>query len=254
MTFGRTVKITGEQVNDIFARLQPHMPRQFRKVEPSPSGWGFRFEFAEFTGREERPSMPRSFFNDPKLTYVSESDDPAEHLLREVAGQILSDIYEDARKRWEEADYVADLRHVVKDAPDRWRAYERARKELESAYGYLRTPEAAREWMAALSRLVDAQDRALAAAKAFDERGQEIAEIHNKHRYADLWPASALKAAGYPEADDWHIASSDYYHLGYHFSGSTDVPLTEIVRRMVEEQDAHVAKVGCLAGTTPAAN
>jgi hypothetical protein len=249
MPLGHTVTVTSGEMHEIFKRLAPYLPPYLRKVEPRPSGYGLRVEFAPFTGRENEPTKPRAFYDDPKLTYVRESDDPAEHQLRRKASLIIDEVYNTARAEWKDAAYVADLKQVVKDAPDRWKTYERELKALESAYTYLRTPEASQEWPSALSRLVDAQDRTRTAAVAFDERAEEIAAVHEKHLYADLGHAAALANAGYPEAKDWHIVSHDQYGSGYFSDWSTSVPLQERVRRLVAEQDAHVSKVGRLSST-----
>ncbi|MEW2623630.1 hypothetical protein [Streptomyces sp. NPDC048106] len=239
--FGDTIRITSDEHREIFARLQPHLPPYLTKVEPSRYGYGLCFEFKPFTGREEEPSAPDASYDDPKLRYSAESDDPAEYRLRVAAREILSDLYSRARAEWKVAAYVADLRQVVKDAPARWEAYEQAANALDSAYGYLRTPQAGAEWPSAISRLVDAQERALAAARAFDDRAAEIAAVQYKHLYADLGDAAALAAAGYPEAKDWHIGDG--------FGGYYSQSLLEKVRHLTDEQDAHLAKVGRLAGS-----
>ncbi|MFC7897545.1 hypothetical protein [Streptomyces sp. NPDC057381] len=236
---GHRYQITPDEMREIMARLTPHFPPYLRKIEPNPLGWGLHFIFAPFTGREEEPCTPRSFYNDPQLSYVSESDNEAEHLLREKAGVVMGNLYEAAREEWKDAAYVADLRRVVKDAPERWRAYEREAKALEAAYAYLRTPEAGREWPAAISRLVDAQDATRSAAAAFDERAADIAYTHDKHLYADLGRADALAKAGFPEARDWHVRDG--------FGGYFRDGLAEKVDGLVKEQEAHLARVGRLA-------
>lgn len=247
MSLSCSVKITSVELREIFARLQPHLPRYLLKAEPNPSGWGMRYEFTPFTGREEKPATPASSYADPKLSYVPESENAAEHAIRAKARTIVCDLYDQARREWGNAAYIADLKTAVGDAPARWKTYQHEIKALEAAYGYLRTPEAAGEWQPAISRLIDAQDRARAAAAAFDTRGEEIARVHRKHLYADLSHNAALKAAGYPEAADWHIVDADDYR-GY-YSLWAPAPLQEMVRRLTEEQDAHIAKVGRLSGT-----
>jgi hypothetical protein len=248
MALGHTVTLTATEMDTIISRLQPHFPPYLLKIEPGPYS-GLRFTFAPFTGREPKPARPQSFWDDPQLTFVPQSKHPTEHRLRRCAGQILDDLYEEAAEQWKDAAYVADLKQVVGDAPDRWRAYERESKALESAYSYLRTGEAATEWPAALSRLVDAQDRTRAAAARFDDRAEEIARVHQKHLYADLGHVAALTQAGYPEAKDWHIASADVYGSSYYSALNSYGPLTEQVRRLIEQQDNHVTKVGRLMGT-----
>ncbi|MDG9695305.1 hypothetical protein QC281_35085 [Streptomyces sp. DH17] len=230
-----TFSVSFQQVLD---RITPYLPPYLRKIEPVHGR--VRFEFAPFTGLEKEPAMPTSYYDDPRLTYVAESQDAAEHRLRTVARYVLGDLYEQAAREWGCAAYVAELRRVVRDAPDRWRAYEREAKALEAAYAYLRTPEAGREWPAAISRLVDAQDATLAAASAFDERAIDIAYAHDKHLYADLAHVDALAKAGYPEAKDWHVGDG--------FRGHFRDGLAEKVACLIEQQDAHLAKVGRLAG------
>ncbi|WP_449351513.1 hypothetical protein [Streptomyces shaanxiensis] len=248
MSLGRTITVPADEVSEAFARLQPYLPPYLRKIEPTPYN-GLRFELAPFTGREERPTMPRAFYDDPTLRFVAEENDPREFRIREMADRVMSDLLEQADAAWRDAAYVADLKDTVRDAPDRWRAYEREAKALESAYAYLRTPEAAKEWPATLSRLIDAQDRTRTAAAAFDERAEEIARVHEKHLYADLGHAAALTQAGYLEATGWPIAPADDYGSSYYSAFNTHVPLTELVRRLIEQQDNHITKVGQLMGT-----
>ncbi|MFH8500679.1 hypothetical protein [Streptomyces coeruleorubidus] len=109
MSAGDTFTITPDEHRQIWERLSPHLPRYLRKVENHPSGWGLRFEFLPFTGREDAPAVPRSFYDDPRLKYVWESEDPAEHRLRKAADRILSDLYDKAYEEWKDAAYVADL-------------------------------------------------------------------------------------------------------------------------------------------------
>ncbi|MFC8201722.1 hypothetical protein ACFUTV_41035 [Streptomyces sp. NPDC057298] len=237
---GRNFQITPAGMTEIFARLKPYLPPYLTAVHHHPTR--LRFEFAPFTGREPEPSG-QSVRTDPKLAHGA--DDEAERALRSAAVQIHEDLYRQAREQWRNAAYVADLKETVKDTGARWQAYQREAKALESAYAYLRTPAAAAEWPSALSRLIDAQERALAAASAFDDRAVEIARVHDKHLYADLGHDAALERAGYPEAKDWDIASADTYDSAWGFG----VPLTEEVRRLITQQDTHVAKVGRLSGT-----
>nr|MDT0521298.1 hypothetical protein [Streptomyces sp. DSM 41633] len=246
MPLGYSFKITPEELTEIFSRLQQYLPKYLKKIDAQSHG--LRFEFEPFTGREGEPWEP-STHDDPKLSYIRESDDEAEHLLREKARVVLAAVYEKARNEWRDAAYIADLKVVVKDAGARWKTYQHEAKALTAAYDYLRTPEAAKEWPSAVSRLIDAQDRTKAAAVAFDERALEIAEVHDKHLYADLGQDAALAAAGFPEAKDWHITASHHYGQRHYSDWDTHPPLEEQARRLVEQQDAHVSKVGRLSGT-----
>ncbi|MGW6940001.1 hypothetical protein ACWGF3_13500 [Streptomyces xanthophaeus] len=246
MPLGHSFKIAPEELTEIFSRLQPYLPKYLKKIDAQSHG--LRFEFEPFTGREGEPWSP-STLEDPKLSWVLQSDDEAEHLLREKARVVLDNLYEEARREWRDAAYIADLKTTVKDADALWGAYQHEAKALTSAYDYLRTPAAASEWPSALSRLIDAQDCTKAAATAFDERGQEIARVHSKHLYADLGHNAALAAAGFPDAKDWPVADYDRYERSHYSAWDTHPPLEERVRRLVEEQDVHLAKVGRLSGT-----
>ncbi|MDQ1022470.1 hypothetical protein QF035_000052 [Streptomyces umbrinus] len=233
---GRGYRITPEGMTEIWERLRPHLPTYLTAVHQHPT-W-LKFEFAPFTGREKEPSTP-DVSTDPKLGYGS--DDTAERALRKAARGILHDLYEQAGHQWRDAAYAADLKEVVQDADALWKAYQRELTGMEAAYAYLRSPEAGAEWRPAVSRLIDAQDRALRAAEAFDCRAVRIAEVHRKHLYADYGHAAALAAAGYPRGADWPIADADDYGTSRSLAGQ--------LRRTVENLNAHVAKVARLSGT-----
>lgn len=207
--FSNSHKITPDEMPEILDRLQPHFPPYLTKVGRGEFG-GLDFEFEPFTGREAESVQP-STHHDARLSYVYKDDDPAERLIREKALRVLDRCFERAQQQWRDAAYVADLRDVVQDAPALWVFYSRDVEALDAACAYLRTPEAAAEWPSAVSRLVDAQSRAAAAAAAFDERAQHIADAHDRHVYADLGPVEALKRAGFPEATNWHIADASCY-------------------------------------------
>ncbi|WP_228981221.1 hypothetical protein [Streptomyces sp. DH12] len=246
MPLDTSFQITSDELNEIYARLQPYFPKYLTKIEPHT--YGIRFEFQPFTGREEEPIKPL-VRDDPKLSYVAESDNQTEYLIREKAHVILSNLYYQAREKWGHAAYVADLKDVVRDTPDRWKTYQHELKALGTAYDYLRTPDAAREWPAAVSRLIDAQDRTRAAARAFDQRAREIAQVRETHLGAELTLTEALAAAGYPDSRDWDIADARDY--GQHYYSDWDShPLEETTRRLIEQQDNHVAKVGRLSGAS----
>lgn len=240
--------ITPDEMRVILDRLQPHFPPYLTKIGPGPLG-GLTFEFEPFTGREAEPVRPLTRYDD-RLRYVPEADDEAEHLLREKATRVLDRCFEQAREEWRDAAYVADLRAIVQDAPALWETYHRASDALSTAYEYLRRPEAAAEWPSAVSRLIDAQGHAAAAAAAFDVRAQAIADAHDRHVYADLGPAEALTRAGFPEAAEWHIAHASCYGRRQYSDWDTHPPLAEQIRRRIDRQDTHLAKVARLAPIT----
>ncbi|MFF0198798.1 hypothetical protein ACFYT5_38425 [Streptomyces anulatus] len=241
------VTITPDEMTEIADRLAPYLPAPLVRVAARSSGYGMDYTFRPFTGREAEPTQP-STHKDPRLTYVPADEDAREHDLRRKAGHLLHDMYDRALALWREAAYVADLKDTVQDAPARWQTYKTERVALEAADAYLRTPAAAAEWMPAVSRLVDAQQRTLDAAEAFDERAVDIAQLHRKHLYSDLGHHAALKAAGYPDAKDWYIADVDNYSRSYS-DWDLDRTLTQQVRRLIKQQDDHLAKVRSLTGT-----
>ncbi|MFD8023510.1 hypothetical protein ACFV6G_24180 [Streptomyces lavendulae] len=253
---GETFKVTADELQEIFTvRLAPHLPANLEKVEPHPSSWGITYTFKPFTGGEARPEEPERSWEDPKLAYRHLDEEAGrpeasedEYDLREKARFFLSEVYRQARIEFRNAVHVAQLKAVAKDTGALWKAHGQAKQAVEAAYAYLRDPAASTEWTAAVSRLVDAQDAYLAAAIAFDLSAQEIAEVHHRnfHEYM-LGHDEALVAAGYPEAKGWHIASEDSY--GKDYRGEYDRHTTAgQAQNLIEEQDAHVAKVGRLAG------
>ncbi|MGW4855333.1 hypothetical protein ACWEPZ_29325 [Streptomyces sp. NPDC004288] len=254
MSSSDAVKLSPEQVQEILARLRPHLPSYLKKIELHPAGFGLRYDFAPFTGTEPQPEVPAAVRTDPGLTYVRESEDAAEHRLREAATEIICDLYDTARRQWMDAAYVRALTTALRGMHDLWDAYRQRAAALDRAYDYLRTPEATREWPAAITRVVDAQERAQAAAVAFDERARGVADVHEEHLYSDLSRNEGLTRAGYPQAKEWDIAAHDSYGRT-HSAHDTYVPLAEKVRRLIERQDAHMAKVARLTGgPSPAAS
>ncbi|MEU2873029.1 hypothetical protein ABZ769_28160 [Streptomyces olivoreticuli] len=253
---GETFKVTADELKEIFnVRLAPYLPASLEKVEPHPSGWGNSYTFKPFTGKESRPEEPERYWDDPKLAYRHVDKDAGrpeasedEYDLREKARFFLSEVYRQARIEFRNAVHVAELKAVVKDTGDLWKANGQAKSAVEAAFAYLRDPEAAKEWPAAVSRLVDAQDAYMAAAIAFDLRAQEIAEVHHRNFHEEmLGYDEALVAAGYPEARDWHIASENDY--GKNYRGEYDPgTIAGQAQNLIKEQEAHVAKVGRLSG------
>ncbi|MEV2264549.1 hypothetical protein AB0J13_38605 [Streptomyces anulatus] len=242
------VTITPDELKEIADRLAPYLPPTLTRAEPSKSPWGgMDYTFRPFTGREPEPVQP-STHKDPRLTYIPDDEDQREHDLRQKAGTLLHDMYDKALALWREAAYVADLKDTIRDAPARWQTYEKEHAALEAAYAYLRTPAAAAEWMSAVSRLVDTQQRTLEAAEAFDERAVDIAQLHRKHLYSDLGHHAALKAAGHPDAKNWYIADVDNYSRSYS-DWDLDRTLTQQVRHLIKAQDDHLAKVRSLTDT-----
>lgn len=249
-------RLTGQQVTEIFnVRLRPHLPTYLTKVEPHT--YRIRCTFTPFTGQEPEPVTPDRYWEDPTLAYRHMDEnagrpvaDEAEYRLREAARYLLQDVYRQARIQWKNARHVADLRAVVTNTGDLWKAHNQAKRAVEAAFAYLRDPDAAKEWHAAVSRLVDAQDTYMAAALAFDNRAREIAEVHERHFHEEmLGYGEALAAAGFPEAKDWPIASVGDYGTDYRGEYERCTAAGQ-AQALIKEQEAHVAKVGRLAGQT----
>lgn len=250
-------RLTSDQVNEIFnVRLRPHLPAYLTKVEPKT--YHVRYTFTPFTGQEPKPMTPERYWEkDPNLAFRHMDEQAgrpigteAEYELREAARFLLDDVYRAARIEWRNARHVADLKTTVKNTGDLFKAHNQAKRAVEAGFSYLRDTEAAKEWPAAVSRLVDAQDTYMKAAIAFDERALEIAEVHDKHFHEEmLGYTEALVTAGYPEAKDWPIQST--YDYGRNYAGEYDrSTLAGQAQALITEQEAHVAKVGRLTGQT----
>ena len=250
-------KFTSAQFTDILNRLRPHFPANLTSVEPRT--YSINYTFTPFTGLEPKPAEPDRYWEDPQLAYEHTDKNAgrpaaseAEYELREFARFVLIGAYQQARIAWKDARHVAQLKTTVKDTGARWKAHAQAKSAVEAAFAYLREPQAATEWPAAVSRLVDAQDTYMAAALAFDERALEIAEVHSENFHEEmLGYDEALIAAGFPEAKDWPIGSVHDY--GADYSGEYGrYTLAGPAQRLIKEQEAHVAKVGRLTGQTNA--
>ncbi|MEU1134131.1 hypothetical protein ABZ383_30460 [Streptomyces sp. NPDC005900] len=253
---GTTFQVTADEYKDIFnVRLAPYLPAHLAKVEPNPSGRGITYTFKPFTGREPRPEEPRRYFDDPKLCYRHQDReagrpeaDEAEYDLREKACHFLSEVYTQARIEWRNAAHITDLKATVKNTGDLYKQYVQAKTAVDAAFAYLRDPDAAKEWPAAVSRLIDTHDALKTAAKTFDDRAQEIAEVHEKHLHEyGYGDDEALKIAGFPEGKDWPIAST--YDYGRNYRGEYgSQTLSGQAQALIREQEEHVAKVGRLTG------
>lgn len=257
MSIGHDYTLTGAQIDDIFNnRLRPHLPANLTNVDPK--AYFIRYTFnPPFTGQEDMPEQPhRVWADDPKLTlkHLDEQAgrpvaDEAEYDLREAARFLLDDVYRTARNEWRNARYVADIKTATNNASGLWKQHTQAKRAVEAAFSYLRDPEAAKEWPAAVSRLVDTQSTYLKAALAFDEQARSIAQVHERNLYEEsLSYKEAYAAAGVPEAWDWPIAEADAY--GHNYRGEYDEGTAAgQAQTLIKEQEAHVAKVGRLAGT-----
>lgn len=261
MSIGTDYKLTGPQIEDIFNnRLTPYLPAYLTKAEPKT--YNVIYTFKPFTGREDEPAEPdyKLICDDPQLAHQHWDEkagrpiaDEAEYDLRKAARFLLSDVYRNARIAWKNARHAAALKDVVKDTGDRWKAYGQAKRATEAAFSHLRDPEAAQEWTAAVSRLIDAHDTLKKTADAFDERAADIAEVHDKHFFEEMdGYTEALAKAGYPEGKDWPVGDRGDYGRDYRGEARSG-SLAYEAAQLITEQEEHVAKVGRLTGTAPQA-
>ncbi|MFE4539700.1 hypothetical protein ACFRKB_32320 [Streptomyces scopuliridis] len=250
-------KLTGDQIDDIVNnRLRPYLPTNLAKVDPQTYHLRYTFNPA-FTGQESEPQEPsyKSICDDPKLSHEhwdKQADRPvadeAEYDLREAARFILSDVYRSARDEWRNARYIADIKAATNLAGGLWKQHNQAKSAVEAAFSYLRDPEAAKEWPAAVSRLIDTQDTYLKAAIAFDERAHDIATVHDKNMYEEsLGYREVYAAAGVPDAWDWPVVEAGAYGSNYLGKYDENTAAGKAQAR-IAEQEAHVAKVGQLLG------
>ncbi|MGW1949087.1 hypothetical protein ACWCRC_32790 [Streptomyces sp. NPDC001940] len=256
MSIGHDFTLTSEQISEILnGRLRAYLPAKLTSVDPKR--YFIRYTFTPFTGQEPEPGTPRDFWKDPKLAYKHQDEnagrpiaDDAEYDLREAARFLLDDVHRAARIEWKNARYIAALKVAVMNAGDLWKAHNQAKRATEAAFSYLREPDAAKEWTAAVSRLVDAQDTYMKASIAFDERARDIAEVHDKNLYEES-PSykEAYTAAGFPEAWDWPISEAGAYGLNYGGEYDKDT-LAGQAQALIKEQETHVEKVGRLSGQT----
>lgn len=251
--------LTSEQINDIFNnRLRPYLPANLTNVDPKTYSVHYTFT-PPFTGQEPKPEAPqyKRISDDPQLADEYRDKEAgrtvateAEYDLREAARVLLDDVYRAARIEWKNARYIADLKAAVSNAGDLWKAHQQAKRAVEAAFSYLRDPEAAKEWPAAVSRLIDTQDTYQAAALAFDDRAHSIAKVHDQNMYEES-PSyrEAYTAAGFPEGWDWPIAEAGAYGRNYLGEYDEDTAAGK-AQALIKEQEAHVAKVGHLTSQT----
>ncbi|MDT0377284.1 hypothetical protein RM572_00645 [Streptomyces sp. DSM 42041] len=182
------------------------------------------FAFAPFTGNEEEPIRPRDSYRD---------DD-----LPDAARDLLTAEYDAARRLWWSARYVRDLKTATTEAPALWDAYQRAQQHMTDLRRTLdTTPDT--YWTSTVSQLVDAQDKALDAARDWDDLARGIARVHDDYVYSDLAQHEAYERAGV-ETDGWVVGCT------YDYDAYCGAPLTRIVREAVQKQRTHVQQVSQL--------
>lgn len=263
MSLGMSFSLTTDELKEIFnVRLAPYLPAHLEKVEPRPSGWGNAYTFKPYTGAETEPEEPYDRWkDDPKLAWRHEDErdgrpvaSEAEYELREKARYFLDQVYSQARTEWRNGRHLTSLKKTLADgkAATAWKRWGQAKTATDAAYAYLRDPDAAKEWQTAVSRLVDTHTELKAAAEAFDEKAQEIAQIHWDNIHEEGYGYDeALRLAGHPEATEWTICGHDDYTPDYRGEWNDWARCLQAqAARQIAEQEAHVAKVGHLTSQT----
>ncbi|MBT2406867.1 MULTISPECIES: hypothetical protein [unclassified Streptomyces] len=184
------------------------------------------FSFRPFTGAEEEPERPLYTWKDESLTEASRAFIDAE--------------YDEAIRLWRMAAYTAALKQAATGAEDLWGAYSRARTAMDERFASLDSaPDA--HWRATVSQLVAAQNRALETATVWDRKGLEIATVHEKFVYADLYPEGAYKAISV-DPRGWVLGSA------YDYESFRGGPLAREVQQRIDAQREHLRTVAALSG------
>ncbi|MFD8853608.1 hypothetical protein [Streptomyces sp. NPDC059604] len=184
------------------------------------------FAFAAFTGLEKEPVLPREVQTDSRLT--------------SAACDLLEEEYREARSLWYDARYVRALTDLRPAATQAWGTFDQARTQLDEAFAALATTDDT-HWHAAVSRLVTAQDQALKAARAWDERAIEIVRVDEKFLGGDLSGRDAYARAGL-DTTGWVIGDS------YNYRGYDGGPLVRQMSAVITQQREHLQTVASLTG------
>ncbi|WP_434600213.1 hypothetical protein [Streptomyces sp. A5-4] len=212
----------------------------FQRSEPGRYQGCTTYYFAAFTGNEPEPQTPLSAHKDKVLAW-------------EQIGE-LSRQYGAARILWSKARLRRQAAPVLKKAVPLWAAWTVAQAELERVYKAFWETEDGR-WRAQLLRLTDAESAAEAAAGAWEEIAQQLAQL----------AADQVAAAGYDDelrvtevaqevgldASNWHIDHVDAYTDRF---WGQPTPLLERLAQQVDTQRKRLVEVARLAGDPEAAH
>ncbi|MER5747135.1 hypothetical protein ABT097_28185 [Streptomyces sp. NPDC002225] len=213
-----------DDIQQLAQQLADHHHPHFQGVTTNSYG-RLAFTFATFTGAEPEPDLPREVWEDSRLT--------------QEALRLLEKEFIEARSLWLDAAYVRALSALRPEMVPVWGEYVQARESMNKAFAALDTT-ADTHWRAAVSTLVAAQERALAAARAWDWQAAALAAVDEKYLYgSSISPAEAHARAGL-DTTGWVVESASAY------AGYGDSPLMERVNGVVERQRDHVQKVAAL--------
>ncbi|MFC9734298.1 hypothetical protein ACFWGM_35510 [Streptomyces roseolus] len=206
----------------------------YLRAEPTAFG-SATFYFHAFTGREPRPEMPREAWDDPALTYEQK---------RELDAQ-----YTVAESLWSQGRLRIQAAPVMRRAAPLWQAWKETEALLRETFEAFRhSPDGM--WRAQLLRLTEAEETALAAAKAWDAVAEELSLLAAEQRRAsteghELELTTVAAELGL-DASDWSIHWPDDYT-----SRSYSWPQTPTVRALtaeIERQRERLREVARLAG------
>lgn len=165
----------------------PHHPHF---ISAEPNRFGITYTFKPFDGTEA----------EPRYQHVDG--------LTEDERKVYSDEIEAAHDRWALAKFLCDAAAVITGIGADWQKYLLAQAGLAGEYNRLRETPADR-WPSQIMAILEAQDRALAAAAAWDRAANTLAALHRDYQAqarpgygADLAVAAARTGI---DISDWHI-------------------------------------------------
>ncbi|MEV7238046.1 hypothetical protein AB0N06_30100 [Streptomyces sp. NPDC051020] len=226
--------LTGEALPVVPAALSRYHHPQFVRAEPGRyEGWVTYF-FAAFTGREPEPRMPLTVHDDKAVTREQR---------RELSSQ-----YDAARIMWSKARLRHQAGPVLRKAVPLWQAWTAAKAELERVYKAFWETEDGR-WRAQLLHLTDAENAAEAAASAWDEIAQQLAQLADDQiataGYDDELRLTDVATELGLDASDWHIDHIGAYTNRFWGEGT---PLLDVLAAQINAQRERLVEVARLAG------
>ncbi|WP_326793987.1 hypothetical protein OHA79_52165 (plasmid) [Streptomyces sp. NBC_00841] len=190
------------------------------------------YYFAAFTGSEPEPQTPPA-------AYKALGRDQIFELGRQ---------YEAARILWSKARLRRQAAPVLAKAAPVWEAWTAAKADLEGVYNaFWETGDG--RWRAQLLCLTDAENAAEAAAGAWEEIGQQLAQLADDQvavaGYDDELLLTTVATELGLDASDWHIDHIDAYTDR---SWGRPTPLLERLAAQINTQRERLIEVARLAG------
>ncbi|MET8703636.1 hypothetical protein ABZW10_33015 [Kitasatospora sp. NPDC004723] len=218
--------------------LDRHHHPHFVSMQPHGEGY-VQVLHHPFTGAESAPREPETY-RDPALT--------------DVDREIIRREYEALSAVWEKARGSRELGLLAAKALPLWQGWTRAAKSAEAAYAAL-TDDSTLDstgWHARTLRLVEAHAAMLAAARAFDVAGSEIATAYDKHSraldYGDERALAEILADSGIDADGWEIGFPHDYEGSSVYSTAGAGPLARIAEQRIAQHKENLRQVAELTG------